>query len=157
MSLGNNDGKKSNIQSLNQLNQWRFNMDFTPIAYIIYISLSIGITIWVAQTLFKNGRIFVVDAFAGNEAMADAVNHLLLVGFYLVNIGFIALFMRFGTKPENVTQVFEFVATKVGVVLFFLGIAHFFNIFNFSRIRKKSWKTMVQIEEEAKLAAQPVS
>lgn len=132
-------------------------MDFTPIAYVIYIVLSIGITIWVAQTLFKNGRIFVIDAFAGNEQMADAVNHLLLVGFYLVNVGFVALFMRFGAKPENVTQVFEFVATKVGIVLFFLGIAHFFNIFNFSRIRKKSWKTFAQAEEEAKLATQPAS
>ncbi|MFK7801045.1 MAG: hypothetical protein AB8G95_05395 [Anaerolineae bacterium] len=132
-------------------------MALTPIAYMIYIVLSISITIWVAQTLFKNGRIFVIDAFAGNEQMADAVNHLLLVGFYLVNIGFVALFMRFGTKPENVTQVFEFVATKVGIVLFFLGIAHFFNIFNFSRIRKKSWKTVAQMEEEAKLAVQPAS
>ncbi len=132
-------------------------MSFTPIAYMIYIVLSIGITIWVAQTLFKNGRIFVIDAFAGNEQMADAVNHLLLVGFYLVNVGFVALFMRFGTKPENVTQVFEFIATKVGIVLFFLGIAHFFNIFNFSRIRKKSWKTVAQMEEEAKLAAQPAA
>ena len=130
-------------------------MDFTPIAYIIYIVLSIGITIWVAQTLFKNGRIFVIDAFAGNEKMADAVNHLLLVGFYLVNVGFIALFMRFGTKPENVQQVFEFVATKIGIVLFFLGIAHFFNIFNFSRIRKKSWKTVAQIEAETNLSNQP--
>lgn len=132
-------------------------MDFTPIAYIIYIVLSISITIWVAQTLFKNGRIFVIDAFAGNEKMADAVNHLLLVGFYLVNVGFIALFMRFGTKPENVQQVFEFVATKIGIVLFFLGIAHFFNIFNFSRIRKKSWKTVAQIEAETKVASQPAS
>ena len=130
-------------------------MDFTPIAYIIYIVLSIGITTWVAQTLFKNGRIFVIDAFAGNEKMADAVNHLLLVGFYLVNVGFIALFMRFGTKPENVQQVFEFVATKIGIVLFFLGIAHFFNIFNFSRIRKKSWKTVAQIEAETNLSNQP--
>lgn len=132
-------------------------MDLTPIAYMIYIVLSIGITVWVAQTLFKNGRIFIIDAFAGNEKMAEAVNHLLLVGFYLVNVGFVALFMRFGSKPTNVTQVFEFVATKVGVVLFFLGLAHFFNIFNFSRIRKKSWKTVVQMEEEAKMAAQPSS
>ena len=132
-------------------------MDFTPIAYVIYIVLSIGITIWVAQTLFKNGRIFVIDAFAGNEKMADAVNHLLLVGFYLVNVGFIALFMRFGTKPENVQQVFEFVATKIGIVLFFLGIAHFFNIFNFSRSRKKSWKTVAQIEAETKVSSQPAA
>ena len=123
-------------------------MDLTSIAYIIYIGLSISITIWVAQTLFKNGRVFIIDAFAGNETVANAVNHLLLVGFYLVNIGFIALFMRFGRKPGNVQEVFEFVATKIGIVLFFLGIAHFLNIFNFARIRKKSWKTVVETEAQ---------
>ena len=52
--------------------------------------------------------------------------------------------MQFGDKPRTVTEVFEFIATKIGIVLFFLGIAHFFNIFNFSRIRKKSWKAAGQ-------------
>ncbi len=116
-------------------------MDLTIMGYAIYLGLSISITIWVAQTLFKNGRIFIVDAFSGDEKMGDAVNHLLLVGFYLVNIGFIAIFLRFGERPENIQEVFEFNATKIGIVLFFLGLAHFFNIFNFSRIRKKSRKS----------------
>lgn len=122
-------------------------MDLTIIGYAIYLGLSISITIWVAQTLFKNGRIFIVDAFSGDEKMGDAVNHLLLVGFYLVNIGFIAIFLRFGDRPDNVQEVFEFNATKIGIVLFFLGMAHFFNIFNFSRIRKKSRKTPEILED----------
>ena len=133
-------------------------MTLVPFSYLVYLIMSVCITVWVAQTLFKNGRIFVIDAFSGNEQIADAVNHLLLVGFYLVNIGFIALFMRFGAKPGNLQEAFEFVATKIGIVLFFLGIAHFFNIFYFARIRKKSWKTAAQIEDESKsvvVAEQP--
>ena len=58
--------------------------------YLIYLALSIALTIWVARTLHKNGRVFLVDVFHGNETLADSVNHLLVVGFYLVNIGFVS-------------------------------------------------------------------
>src|SRR5881275_2721392 len=66
----------------------------TPIVwtYVIYIALSIPLTVWVAQTLHKNGRIFLIDSFHGNEQLAGSVNHLLVVGFYLINIGDAALF-----------------------------------------------------------------
>jgi hypothetical protein len=54
----------------------------TPIVwtYLIYLAISIALTVWVAKTLHKNGRIFLVDAFGGNEPLADSVNHLLVVG-----------------------------------------------------------------------------
>src|SRR3712207_7694262 len=48
---------------------------------------SVSLTVWVARTLYRNGRVFLVEAFRGNEAVADSVNHLLVVGFYLINIG----------------------------------------------------------------------
>ncbi len=68
----------------------------TPIVwtYIVYIALSIPLTVWVAQTLHKNGRVFLVDSFRGNERLADSVNHLLVVGFYLINIGYVALALK---------------------------------------------------------------
>ena len=69
--------------------------------------------------------------------MADSVNHLLVVGFYLINLGFILLYLRFGTKPETLVEGIEYIATKLGVVLLVLGAMHFFNIFNFERMRKK--------------------
>ena len=110
----------------------------TPVyIYIAYTIISIAMTIWVARTLHKNGRIFLVDAFGGNEKMADSVNHLLVVGFYLINLGFILLYLRFGTKPETLVEGIEYIATKLGVVLLVLGAMHFFNIFNFERMRKK--------------------
>ena len=105
--------------------------------YIAYTIVSIAMTVWVARTLHKNGRIFLLDAFKDKEEMADSVNHLLVVGFYLINIGFILLFLRLGTKPETVVEGIEYIATKLGVVLLVLGFMHFFNMFNFNRMRKK--------------------
>ncbi len=105
--------------------------------YIAYTIISIAMTVWVARTLHKNGRIFLLDAFKDKEEMADSVNHLLVVGFYLINIGFILLFLRFGTPPTTLEKGIEYIATKLGVVLLVLGLMHFFNMFNFNRMRKK--------------------
>ena len=107
------------------------------ITYLPYNFISVGITIWVAETLRRNGRIFLVEAF-GKEDIADSVNHLLVVGFYLINIGFISLFLRMTDKPLDAVQAVEFVSFKIGVVLVVLGAMHFFNVFNFAKIRRKT-------------------
>ena len=105
--------------------------------YIFYTLISISMTIWVARTLYKNGRIFLLEAFNDNEEMADSVNHLLVVGFYLINLGFILIFLHLGTKPTSIVEGIEYIATKIGIVLLALGGMHFFNMFNFDRMRKK--------------------
>lgn len=106
--------------------------------YTAYFLVSLGMTIWVARTLHKNGRLFLVDAFSGKSELADSVNHLLLVGFYLINLGFILLFLRIGTKPTDMVEGVEYISTKLGIVILVLGGMHFFNMFNFSRMRKKA-------------------
>jgi cytochrome c biogenesis protein CcdA len=78
-----------------------------------------------------------VEAFHGNDEMAAAVNHLLRVGFYLVNLGFVLMFLRYGTHPDTVVTAVEYLTTKVGMVLMVLGAMHFFNMFNFDKMRKK--------------------
>lgn len=110
----------------------------TEITYSLYLFLSLGLTIWVARTLFNNGRIFLIDSFKGNEKMADSVNHLLVVGFYLINIGFASMFLKYGSKPGNTTESIEYISYKIGIVLMVLGAMHFFNIFNLAKMRSKS-------------------
>jgi DMSO/TMAO reductase YedYZ heme-binding membrane subunit len=105
--------------------------------YIAYFLISLGMTIWVGRTLHTNGRLFLVEAFSGNHEMADSVNHLLLVGFYLINLGFILVFLRVGPKPQDIVQGVEYISTKLGIVVLVLGAMHFFNMFNFSRMRRK--------------------
>src|SRR5207248_7905104 len=91
-----------------------------------------------AHTLHKNGRVFLIDSFHGNEELADSVNHLLVVGFYLINIGYVALALKEGTAPQDMREVLETISRKVGVVLLVLGGMHFFNLLVFSKMRRRA-------------------
>lgn len=113
-------------------------MNATIITYTLYLTLSIGLTIWVARTLHKNGRIFLVDCFHGNESLADSVNHLLVVGFYLLNFGFVSYFLKVGIQVQDAVGVFETLSGKMGLVTVVLGAMHFFNIFLFHRLRRNA-------------------
>jgi hypothetical protein len=106
--------------------------------YLIYLAISIGLTIWVARTLHKNGRVFLVDVFHGNEALADSVNHLLVVGFYLINFGYVSLALQLGYNVLTAQESIEALSVKVGMVLLVLGGMHFFNLLIFSRMRKRT-------------------
>ena len=96
--------------------------------YAAYLALSIAITVWVGRTLHKNGRVFLVQNFQGNEALADSINHLLLVGFYLINFGFMSLTLKYGDKPVDAAGAIEFLSTKIGLIILVLGVMHFFNM-----------------------------
>ena len=106
--------------------------------YVTYLTISISLTVWVARTLVKNGRVFLVDSFLGNEALADSVNHMLAAGFYLVNVGYVSLALKYGDKPADLAQAIESLSTKVGLVLLVLGVMHFFNLYVFSRMRRRA-------------------
>jgi hypothetical protein len=92
----------------------------------------------VARTLHRNGRIFLVDCFHGNANLADSVNHLLVVGFYLINVGFVSLALKYGVAAANVQQSLETLSTKIGLVLLVLGAMHFFNLFVFAKMRRRA-------------------
>lgn len=107
-------------------------------AYVAYLTISLGLTIWVAHTLFKNGRVFLVDVFRGNEALADSVNRLLVVGFYLVNLGIVCMNLKLGMPVMTTADVIEAMAIKIGLVLFVLGGMHFANLYIFHRCRRSA-------------------
>lgn len=113
-------------------------MNETVITYTLYLALAIAMTVWVARTLHKNGRVFLVECFHGNTELADSVNHLLVVGFYLVNIGFVSLYLRTTEEVAGARGVFELLSDKMGVVLLLLGAMHFFNLYVFTRLRKRA-------------------
>ena len=106
--------------------------------YLVYLALSIALTIWVARTLHKNGRVFLVDVFHGNETLADSVNHLLVVGFYLINFGYVSLALKLGYEVVTPQEGIEALSAKVGMVLMVLGVMHFFNLAIFSRMRRRA-------------------
>src|SRR5881296_862420 len=113
-------------------------MNVVVASYVSYLGISIALTVWVARTLHKNGRIFLVDVFHGNEPLADSVNHLLVVGFYLINLGFVSLTLKLGYEIPSAKEAIEALSVKVGTVLLVLGGMHFFNLLIFSRMRRRA-------------------
>lgn len=113
-------------------------MNYFICTYAFYLVISIALTIWVANVLFKNGRIFLVDIFHGNTQLADSVNRLLVVGFYLINIGYMSLAM----KEENVIGsnqvVLEVLSRKLGWIILILGAMHFLNLAVFFKLRNRA-------------------
>ena len=111
--------------------------------YIFYLVVSIALTVWVGRTLFVNGRVFLVDVFSGNEPLADSVNHLLVVGFYLVNLGFVSLALKLGYDVPTLQHSIEALSRKLGLVLLVLGGMHLFNVYLFTKMRKRPEKEPV--------------
>ena len=114
------------------------NMNFNIVAYLIYLPVTIILTVWVARTLFKHGRIFLVDIFHGNESLADSINRLLLVGFYLINSGYAVYTLTIMDNLNGYQEVIELLSRKVGAIILILGLMHFFNLFTLFRMRKKA-------------------
>lgn len=106
--------------------------------YAIYLTLSLMLTVWVARTLHRHGRVFLVTAFHGDESLADSVNHLLVVGFYLINLGWVTLALKSSTMPTTTSDVFELLSHKLGIVLLVLGLMHFLNLYVFNRMRRNA-------------------
>lgn len=116
------------------------NNNIVIIHYAVYILISTALTVWVGKTLFKNGRVFLSDTFDHNEPVVDSVNHLVIVGFYLINFGIVSLFLRYGAKPRGIVDSIELMSTKIGGVLLLLVIMHFLNVFGIAKLRHKSLK-----------------
>jgi hypothetical protein len=131
---------------------------YIVVCYIAYLALSLAVTIWVAQTLRHNGRSFLIDAFQGNGGLADSVNHLLVVGFYLINVGYVTLALHTTAQVETVRAAIELVCDKLGVVLIVLGAMHFFNLYVFNRLRRRGQADLrPPFPPDARISIQPES
>lgn len=121
--------------------------------YIIYLILVSLITIFVARTLSKNGAVFLVDGFGGDKALADSINHLLVVGFYLINLGFALLQLDSHRSIETVDRAVVFLSSKIGFVMVVVGVMHFFNLFVISQFKNSQIRHRREAANQAELRA----
>lgn len=111
---------------------------YIVVYYSLYFFLTVVVTVYVATTLFKNGRMFLIDIFHGDQPLADSVNKLLLVGFYLINIGYAVYTLSITGEVETVRLLIERLSVKLGGIILILGGMHFFNLYVFYSLRKKA-------------------
>ncbi|MBL8002127.1 MAG: hypothetical protein JNL05_09215 [Flavobacteriales bacterium] len=108
------------------------------LAYFIYLPLALGLTLYVARTLFRNGRVFMLDIFRGKADIADSTNRLFEVGFYLLNMGFALKVLEIRRGLDSNQELVEVLADKVGGFAIYLGVMLFLNLYLFFRGRRKS-------------------
>ncbi len=113
-------------------------MDLTVVAYLLYLALTIPLTIWVGRALRRHGEVFLVDVFRGDTSLARAVNQLLVIGFYLLNFGFLSSFMASDVDVTSGRELMEAVSTKVGGVALVVGVLHFGNVWCLNAFRKRA-------------------
>lgn len=111
-------------------------MDAKLIMYLGYLTLSLALTAWVSRILFRNGQVFLDDAL-GDERLARSVNHLLVVGFWLLNAGFVAVAIEVDGQVATAAKAVETLSIKLGLVLLVLGGVHLFNVYVLNRFRRR--------------------
>lgn len=113
-------------------------MNALVITYVLYLLLAVPITLWVGSTLRRNGRVFLLDVFDGDEELASAVNHLLVVGFYLVNLGYVSIALKTTEAVTSAQTAIEALSVKVGTVVLVLGVLHLANLFVLNKLRRRA-------------------
>jgi hypothetical protein len=109
------------------------------LVYLPYLSIALGLTIWLARTLSRHGEVFLDSVFPDNPTLVHAVNQLLVIGFYLVNLGWALLLVRAGSEAVVTTrEALEHLVNKLGLLLLLLGGAHLTNLYVFHRIKQSA-------------------
>lgn len=124
--------------------------------YAAYAIASVGLTVGLARTLFRNGAVFLESVFKDDPKMAEAVNKLLVVGFYLLNFGYACLLMK-SERAVDAIQAIEILASKLGYLLMSLGVIHFGNIYLFHRMRQRARLAIMPPPVAPHLRLSPVS
>ena len=113
-------------------------MDLNVLTYLLYLAIALPLTLLVARSLHRYGKVFLLDVFEGNEVLAHAVNQLLVTGFYLLNLGYVAVFMTSHSQVDTARRVLEVLSTKVGGVALVVGAVHFGNVWAFNAFRRRA-------------------
>jgi hypothetical protein len=103
---------------------------------LIYVVVAVGLTVWLARTLFHNGTAFLHDVFADKPELAEAVNRLLVTGFYMLNLGY-ALYILRASRGYDGFEAVQFLVNRLALLLVTLAGIHFVNVFVFWRIRAR--------------------
>lgn len=98
------------------------------LAYIIYLAITYLITVHIGLIFYRNGRVYILGLLNNDERLTDFVNKLLLVGYYLLNLGYAALMLRFWGTVSSWTGLLVSLCSMTGRIILGLGLMHFCNM-----------------------------
>lgn len=103
-------------------------MTYNILAYIIYLAMMVFIIVYVGKRFFTHGRIFIHSFFPANPSLADQLNKTLLIAYYLFNIGYAFIQLKYWEKVNTIQILFSTIAIKMATLIMILAITHYFNM-----------------------------
>jgi hypothetical protein len=116
-------------------------MNYNVSAYMIYIAMMFFIIVYVGKYFYDNGRIFIIALLNGNVSLADYINKLLLVAYYLFNIGYAFIKLKSWPKIGSIEALFSSLAVNMGALILILACTHYFNMLAIYLLSKSNFIT----------------
>ena len=112
-------------------------MNLNIIGYLIYRSITAIIIIKVGSICYRNGNIFVSELIPNDEDLCHKINQILLLGYYLLNLGYCAMTLISWNKILSFHQLIEIIAFKSAIIIGTIAIMHYINIFVLTKYIQK--------------------
>ncbi|MUU79572.1 hypothetical protein [Winogradskyella endarachnes] len=112
-------------------------MSYNTITYLIYLPIICFIMLKVGWLFYKNGEVFLLDIFQQNQPLVSSINKLLLIGYYLLNIGYAILTISYWEHLESTIEIINSLSLTLGRIIIILALMHYNNIFILKFINKQ--------------------
>lgn len=103
-------------------------MNYNLLGYGIFILIIVIIIKVVGKICYTNGNIFVAALIPGQVDLCRQINYILLVAYYLVNIGYAATTFVSWELIGSLSQLIEVIAFRVSLIIVILSVLHYINI-----------------------------
>ena len=112
-------------------------MNFNIIGYFIYLGITIFIIMKVGKICYRNGNIYVAELIPDHTEICQKINRVLLLAYYLLNIGYCAMTLISWQKILSAAQLIETIGVRTAVIIFIISILHYLNIFILTKYIQK--------------------
>ena len=112
-------------------------MNLNILAYLIYLAITTFIIVKVGKICYQNGNIYVAQLIPNHADLCQKTNQILLVGYYLLNIGYCAMTLISWAKITTLHQLIEDIAFKSAIIIAVIAIMNYLNIFILTKYIQK--------------------
>ncbi|HOY27658.1 MAG TPA: hypothetical protein PLR96_01710 [Flavobacteriales bacterium] len=103
-------------------------MNLNLLSYLIFLPAMMAIAMWTARSCHRNGRVWMLGIFDGDAPFVDAINNVLLVGCYTLNLGYVAMVMSLWEPITGLEHMLATLVHRIALILLSLAAIHFTNI-----------------------------
>ena len=112
-------------------------MNLNIIGYVIYLLITTFIIINVGKICYRNGNIYVAQLIPKHEDLCQKTNQVLLIGYYLLNLGYCGMTIISWDKIISYSQLVEVISIKTATIICIIAILHYFNIYIITKYIQK--------------------